>query len=125
MLISTNSLVNMHPAEVNILEALREFHPSSDPVQGPELDVLHDLMYGCALLEWNSTQGISAKAWRTITTSYEVCDGPCHKVRSFDGHSLHHDAEGVPNCTVQPPASEKGKVREEPTSSKGKGRAVV
>lgn len=112
----------MHPANIGIPRALREFHPSSHPVQ--DFDLLRESMIGRALLEWNSTQGISANAWRTITTAYIVCNGPCRKVRSFDGDCLHRDAEGIPNCINT--STSPGPSRGEPSASlgKGKGRAV-
>ncbi|KZP05962.1 hypothetical protein FIBSPDRAFT_903135 [Athelia psychrophila] len=115
--------VNMHPVEVAIPPALHEYHPSSNPVQ--EFYLLRDLMIGRALLEWNSTEGISANAWRTITTAYVICNGPCRKVRSFDGDCLHRDANGTPDCT-RPPVSP-GPSRGGPSTSsrKSKGRAQV
>lgn len=134
--ILTLSLVNMHPADDTIPRALREYHPSSNPAQ--EFDLLRDSMIGRALLEWNSTKGVSADTWRTITTAYVPCEGRCQRIRSFDGDCLHRDAERTPNCDTAPTSpgprygepsvmSRKGKERarvdeEEPSTSLGKGK---
>ncbi|KZP04120.1 hypothetical protein FIBSPDRAFT_904510 [Athelia psychrophila] len=115
--------VNMHPAEVAIPPALHEYHLSSNPVQ--EFYLLRDSMIGRALLEWNSTQGISADAWRTITTAYVICNGPCQKIQSFDSDCLHRDADGTPDCTRTPASPGPSCGGPSTLSRKGKEQAKV
>ena len=53
-------------------------------------------MIGRALLEWNSSVGIPLDAWYIVIMAMVYCAG-CNQI-SFDGDSLHCDAEGNASC---------------------------
>ncbi|KAF7969702.1 hypothetical protein HWV62_26156 [Athelia sp. TMB] len=95
-----NGMLHHHPTNCGNEppSALRQYHPDFISGESPlPLDLFRTTAVGRALLEWNSSVGISMDAWKTITTAYVHCDG-CNRFRSFDGDCLHRDVQGFPSC---------------------------
>ncbi|KZP03200.1 hypothetical protein FIBSPDRAFT_969220 [Athelia psychrophila] len=114
--------VPLHPAADSAKppKALRQYHPSAYPTSRE--DYFCDSMIGRALIEWNSRVGIPLDAWVTVSSARVYC-ATCNRVRSFDGDSLHRDADGTPRCGGKRLGWDEGK--EERPVWKGKGPAIV
>ncbi|KAJ7272362.1 hypothetical protein C8J57DRAFT_1225897 [Mycena rebaudengoi] len=97
---------NLVQPPLNELPILAEFHPPLSAVsdftyrtyyknQRPtHCEEVLDSPTGLALLEWNSRIGIPSDVWMMVCTGYIVCPG-CDLARSFAGHKLHLDDQGM------------------------------
>lgn len=79
-------------------------------------------MIGRALIEWNSHVGVPLDAWVTVSSARVYC-AKCDRVRSFDGDSLHRNADGNPRCGGKRLGWDEGD--EERPVWKGKGRDMM